>query len=93
MKIAYGRAPTPPMETPSDALVVQETERMSGHVACSTAFNTEGGVFNSSGADSVICGLGSIQQAHRPNEFVHEDYLTDVMVERYVTIIRNICGK
>lgn len=92
VKIGYGRAPTPPMETPSDALIVKEAERMSGHSACSTAFNTEGGVFNSSGADSVICGLGSIQQAHRPNEFVHEDYLTEAIVERYVATIRNICG-
>lgn len=92
VRVMYGRMPTPPMETPSDALIVLEAEKMSGHPACSTAFNTEGGIFNSSGADSVICGLGSIQQAHRPNEFVHESYLTDEMVEKYVSTIRNICA-
>ena len=93
VKVGYGRAPTVPMETPSESIVVREVERVSEHIACSTSFNTEGGVFNSSGAESVICGLGSIHQAHKPNEFVHEDYLTDLMVEKYIEIIKNICGK
>ncbi len=93
IKVVYGRAPTVPMETPAESIIVKEVERMSGHPACSTSFNTEGGVFNSSGSDSVICGLGSIHQAHQPNEFVHEDYLTDLMVEKYIETIKNICGK
>ncbi|MEK9151514.1 MAG: acetylornithine deacetylase [Patescibacteria group bacterium] len=93
VKVAFKRAPTPPMETSREALVVREVERMCGHTACSTSFNTEGGVFNASGAHSVICGLGSIQQAHQPNEFVHEKYLTDAMVEKYIATILNICGK
>lgn len=93
VKVDFKRAPTPPMETSVDALVVQEVERMCGHAASSTSFNTEGGVFNSSGAQSVICGLGSIVQAHNPNEFVHEKYLADAMVEKYIATILNICGK
>lgn len=93
VKVAFGRGPTPPMETPEDARIVREVEKMCGAKASSTSFNTEGGVFNSSGAQSVICGLGSIAQAHRPKEFVHEKYLTNEMVERYVSIIRNMCGK
>lgn len=93
VKVSFRRAPTPPMETSADALVVQEAERMCGHVAGSTSFNTEGGVFNASGAHSVICGLGSIQQAHQPDEFVHEKYLTDAMVEKYIATILKICGK
>jgi len=93
VKVVYGRAPTPPMETPSGSFVVKEVEKMSGYSACSTSFNTEGGVFNSSGSDSVICGLGSIQQAHRPNEFMHKSYITDEMVNKYVATILNICGR
>jgi len=34
------------------------------------SFGTEAGVFNASGIPSIICGPGSIDQAHKPNEFV-----------------------
>ena len=34
------------------------------------AFATEAGVFNAYGIPSIICGPGSIDQAHQPNEFV-----------------------
>jgi acetylornithine deacetylase len=93
IKIGYARAPTVPMETDVTAHITKEVEAMSGQTACSTSFNTEGGVFNASGAKSVICGLGSIQQAHRPNEFVHESYLAEDVVAKYASIIKRICGR
>ncbi len=34
------------------------------------SFGTEAGLFQHSGIPTVICGPGSIEQAHRPNEFV-----------------------
>ncbi|MDE3016653.1 MAG: acetylornithine deacetylase [Pseudomonadota bacterium] len=34
------------------------------------SFGTEAGVFNDHGIPAVICGPGSIEQAHRPNEFI-----------------------
>lgn len=34
------------------------------------AFATEGGNFNAFGIPSIVCGPGSIDQAHQPNEFV-----------------------
>lgn len=33
-------------------------------------FGTEGGLFHSINIPSVICGPGSIEQAHKPNEFI-----------------------
>ncbi len=33
-------------------------------------FGTEAGLFQSMGMDVVVCGPGSIDQAHKPNEFV-----------------------
>lgn len=93
VKVSWARQPTPPMETSADSLVVQEVATMCGYPAESTSFNTEGGVFNASGAQSVICGLGSIQQAHELNEFVDGKYLTDEVVEKYVATILRICGK
>lgn len=34
------------------------------------AFGTEAGIFQDYGMSTVVCGPGSIEQAHKPNEFV-----------------------
>lgn len=39
------------------------------------AFGTEGGIFQGAGLPVVICGPGSIDQAHQPNEFVTREQL------------------
>ena len=39
------------------------------------AFGTEAGIFQTFGMSSVICGPGSIEQAHKPDEFVSIDQL------------------
>lgn len=59
----------------------------------STSFNTEAGVFSSKNTQVVVCGLGSIEQAHRPNEFLDARYLQDTMVNHYEALIRRLCGK
>jgi acetylornithine deacetylase len=39
------------------------------------SFGTEAGLFQGMGMSAVVCGPGSIRQAHRPDEFVAEDQL------------------
>ncbi|KEP69018.1 acetylornithine deacetylase [Thioclava dalianensis] len=53
------------------------------HAGC-VAFNTEAGLFQSIGMDAVICGPGSIEQAHKADEFVSLDQLEQClkMLER-----------
>tara|TARA_B100000035_G_scaffold313897_1_gene328681 strand:+ start:1 stop:978 length:978 start_codon:yes stop_codon:yes gene_type:complete len=34
------------------------------------SFGTEAGIFNEIGFETIVCGPGSIKQAHKPNEFV-----------------------
>ena len=34
------------------------------------SFGTEGGHFQDSGIETVICGPGAIAQAHKPDEFI-----------------------
>ena len=34
------------------------------------AFGTEAGLFQSLGADVIVCGPGSIEQAHQPDEWI-----------------------
>jgi len=38
-------------------------------------FGTEAGIFQGFGMSSVVCGPGSIEQAHKPDEFVSVDQL------------------
>ena len=39
------------------------------------AFGTEAGLFQGMGTDVVVCGPGSIEQAHKPDEFVSVEQL------------------
>ena len=34
------------------------------------AFTTEAGLFQKAGVPAVVCGPGSIMQAHKPDEFI-----------------------
>ena len=48
---------------------------MLARAACSTAFGsvaygTEGGLYMQSGIPSIVCGPGSMDQGHKPDEFV-----------------------
>lgn len=47
-------------------------------------FGTEAGIFQALGMSAVICGPGSIEQAHKPDEYVSLDQLSQclVMLER-----------
>lgn len=40
------------------------------------AFGTEAGLFQSLGMECVVCGPGSIEQAHKPDEYVSRDQLS-----------------
>ncbi len=45
--------------------------RIAGHsAAISVAYGTEAGHFEAAGIPTLICGPGSIDQAHTPNEFI-----------------------
>ena len=42
----------------------------------SVSFGTEAGVFDKLNFETIVCGPGDIQQAHKPNEFIDELQLT-----------------
>lgn len=43
------------------------------------AFGTEGGLFDEAGIATLICGPGSMDQGHKPDEFVAEEQLQKCM--------------
>ena len=58
---------TPEPGSPAESLLLALT----GQNACTTTpFGSEAGLFQESGIPTVICGPGSVAQAHQPNEFV-----------------------
>ncbi|SDY70488.1 acetylornithine deacetylase [Citreimonas salinaria] len=67
----------PGLETVPDADVVTLTKRLTGTNGHSkVAFGTEGGRFNEMlGVPTVICGPGSISQAHKPDEYIEQSQL------------------
>ncbi|MBC3301403.1 acetylornithine deacetylase [Pseudomonas sp. SWRI18] len=54
------------------------------------AFGTEGGLFDAVGIPTVVCGPGSMDQGHKPDEFVELEQLAgcDAMLRRMLDWIR-----
>jgi len=56
--------------------VTQLAQRLSGEAGTTlVAFGTEAGLFKQAGIPTVVCGPGSITQAHQPDEYVSLDQL------------------
>lgn len=53
------------------------------------AFGTEGGLFDQAGIPTVVCGPGSMEQGHKPDEFISVEQLEacDRMLERVVAFV------
>ncbi len=81
----------PALSTPLDAEVVQLALELSGaNGTCKVSFGTEGGLFQQAGIPSVVCGPGSIAQAHKPDEFVALDQVRQCedFVDRLIERVR-----
>lgn len=59
------------LSTPEDAEATRLVCQLSGSNDTSkVSFTTEGGLFQRAGIPAVVCGPGSILQAHKPDEFI-----------------------
>jgi len=69
---------------PDSEAVALVAELTGANAAEVVAFGTEAGLFQAAGIHTVVCGPGSIEQAHKPDEFVSLDQLAQcaVMIER-----------
>jgi len=64
-----------PVESSKAVELVRDLTGNTDPTQC-VSFNTEAGLFQDIGIDTVICGPGSIEQAHKPDEFVELDQLS-----------------
>ncbi|MBY8974967.1 acetylornithine deacetylase [Rhodobacteraceae bacterium NNCM2] len=60
---------------PGSEAVTLAAELTGGNSTDLVAFGTEAGLFQKHGISTVVCGPGSIAQAHKPDEFVSRDQL------------------
>ncbi|WP_380058586.1 acetylornithine deacetylase [Falsihalocynthiibacter sp. SS001] len=76
--------------TPMDENAARDlVQTLTGANSVSTVpFGTEAGLFQGIGMDAVICGPGSIEQAHKPNEFIALEQLDQclTMLDRLGTV-------
>jgi acetylornithine deacetylase len=80
----------PAMETPRDAAIIRAMEQLTGTEAGAVAFGTEGPYLNELGLQTVICGPGSIDQAHQPDEYLA---LSDIQpaINLIQSLVRQFC--
>lgn len=77
----------PGFEIARDATLVREVARSNSvESSCGyVAFGSEAGLFQGAGIPAIICGPGSIEQAHKPDEFVAIEQL-----ERCERMLRDV---
>lgn len=63
-------------KVPNDAPHLALAHRLANsNAAEAVAFGTEGGIMQGAGLPVIVCGPGSIDQAHQPNEFIKREQL------------------
>ena len=67
----------PGLDTALDDPVIDEVAAITSNPAApgKVSYGAEGGHFQKLGISTVICGPGSIEQAHKPNEFIELEQL------------------
>jgi acetylornithine deacetylase len=84
-------ADVPPLQAESDGHAARLVRAVAStrEEDTTVAFGTEGGYFQQTGWSTVVCGPGSIEQAHRPDEFIERPQLAacecflDRLVDRH----------
>ncbi|WP_203258885.1 acetylornithine deacetylase [Hyunsoonleella ulvae] len=70
--------PVVPFDSKADSDIVKLMSKINSNTNIGTvAYASEAGQYNLAGLQSIICGPGSIQQAHRANEFIAKQELKD----------------
>jgi acetylornithine deacetylase len=73
----------PGLDTAADAEVTRLVAALSGvNGTGKVSFGSEAGLFQATGIPTVVCGPGSIEEAHKPDEFIALDQI--MKCERFV---------
>ncbi|MBZ9781259.1 acetylornithine deacetylase [Pseudomonas sp. REP124] len=85
---AYPGLATPPESEAARLLAILSQSSDFGTVA----FGTEGGLFEQAGIPTVVCGPGSMDQGHKPDEFISVEQLRgcDAMLGRLADYLSDV---
>ena len=56
-------------------IIQMALQKLQSNSINSVSFGTEAGVFNKLGFETIVCGPGNIEQAHKPNEYIEESQI------------------
>ncbi len=74
--VTSAKASVPGLSTPEDAPAVRLVSRLTGaNRSYAVSYGAEAGLFSEREISTVICGPGSIAQAHQPDEWLAEEQL------------------
>jgi acetylornithine deacetylase len=76
--------------TPADSALVKACEALTGHAAGAVEFGTEAPFLSALGMETVVLGPGSIEQAHKPDEYLALDRIPP-MLETLRGLVRRFC--
>ncbi len=89
IKTKQHHPPVPPLDTAESDNIVSLLRSITSIQELGTvAYAAEAGQFSNGGFQSIICGPGSIAQAHRANEFIEKDQL-----KKGVLMLQNLVAK
>lgn len=83
--------PVPPLNTLENQSIVHLVKTITGNKQVSTvSYAAEAGQFAEAGFESIICGPGSIAQAHKADEFIEKEQLAKgvSMIEQLVEVLK-----
>jgi len=61
----------PPLDTSAETAIVGLVQELTGNTSIGkVSYGTEASQFQRAGIPTVVCGPGSIEQAHKPNEYI-----------------------
>lgn len=73
----------PGLDTSDDCEITRLVAALTGtNGTGKVAFGTEGGLYQQAGIETIVCGPGSIEQAHKPDEFIDLDQIAQC--ERFI---------
>jgi acetylornithine deacetylase len=80
----------PGLDTTEDAEVTQLAKALTGgNSTYKVSFGTEAGLFQEAGIPTIVCGPGSIDQAHKPNEFIELEQIA--ACEAFLSRLKDRC--
>ena len=77
-------------EQSANSALIKSVEQLTGYSAQAVGFATEAPFMQQLGMDAVICGPGSIKQAHQPDEFIDTAQLQPA-IEMIRGLIKKFC--